>query len=479
MTFDMMNFQPALAEIFFLAMTCVVILVEVFTKDEQRNLTYILAQLTLIGSLALTIKNYSSMEAIMSHGLFILDRIGSLFKVAVYVISFFVFLYSRDYVKERNIPFGEYYILSLFSILGMLVLISSYNLISLYLGLELLSLPLYALVALRRDSVVSSEAAMKYFVTGAVASGMLLYGMSMLYGATGHLELNEIFTVINSKPADQMLVLSFGLVFLVVGIAFKLGAVPFHMWIPDVYDGAPTSVTLFIATAPKIAAFALGIRLLVNAMPILHLEWQQLLISIAILSMALGNFVAIAQSNIKRMLAYSSIAHIGYALLGLLAATPEGYAAGSFYIITYGIMSLAAFGILVLLSRTGVEIESIEDFKGLNGRNPWLAFLMLIVLFSMAGIPPIVGFFAKMAVLEALINVHLVWLAALALLFAIVGAYYYIRVVKVMYFDEPLDPAPVSIGSYDLQLAISLNGLLVLVLGLFPGGLFELCRAAF
>lgn len=372
----------------------------------------------------------------------------------------------------------EYYVLGLFSILGMMVLVSADHLLSLFLGLELFSLPVYAMVALHRDVKACSEAAMKYFVMGAIASGILLYGISMLYGATQTLFIPLIAHTIASTPPSQQLILTFGLVFVVVGVAFKLGAVPFHMWVPDVYEGAPSSVTLFITSAPKIAALGMAVRLLVDAMPGLSQEWQQLLVIIAILSMAVGNLAAVVQSNIKRMLAYSSIAHMGYMTLGLLTATPDGYAAATFYIIAYAIMSLIAFGMILILSKAGFEAEKIDDFRGLNTRNPGLAFLMLLVMFSMAGIPPLVGFMAKVAVLNALIVTHQLWLAVVALLFAIIGAYYYINVVKVMYFEDPKIKTPV-VWSWSSKITLSLNGLVILFLGLSPGLLFNICRSVF
>ncbi len=477
--FTIPNFAPAAPEMFVLGMACVVLLVDIFSaKEKQGQWAYILTQVTLIGAMLLTLRLASYSTVVTFNDTFLLDPLATVLKIFIYITAFVALLYSRAYVAEREIPNGEYYVLCLFSILGMMVLVSAGNFLTLYLGLELLSLPLYALVALQRDSALGSEAAMKYFVMGAMASGMLLYGLSMIYGASKSLDINQIATYVASKPMQQDMVFVFALVFVVAGIAFKLGAVPFHMWAPDVYDGSPTSVTLFIGSAPKIAVLGMAIRLLVGTLPSLHIQWEQLLIIVALLSMVLGNFVAIMQKNIKRMLAYSSIAHMGYMLLGVLSGIAAGYAAATFYIITYALMSMGAFGMIVLLSRAGFEAENIEDFRGLNARNPWLALMMLILMFSMAGIPPTVGFFAKLGVLEALISVHLVWLAALALLFAVVGAYYYIRVVKVMYFDEPEKIEPVT-TTKDMQLAISVNCLAVLALGLFPSGLINLCRVAF
>lgn len=472
------NFIPALPEIFLLAMTCLVLLADLFIPQKKHLLTYSLAQFALIGSALLVLWLYATPATLIFHNAFVWDHFAAILKFFMLVITIFAFLYGRGYIYEHRMPQGEYYILGLFSVLGMMVLVSAHNFIPLYLGVELSSLPLYAMVAIQRDSVVATEAAMKYFVLGALASAILLYGMSMIYGATHSLDISEIARASLATPAQQQFILIFGLVFLITGIAFKFGAAPFHMWVPDVYQGAPTSVTLFIGSAPKIAALGMAVRLLVDGMPELVTQWQQVLIVIAVVSFGLGNIVAIVQSNLKRMLSYSAIAHMGYMSLGLLAATPFGYAAAMFYMLVYAVMSLGAFGMLVLLSRAGIEVEQIRDLKGLNARNPWLALMMLLVMFSMAGIPPTVGFFAKLGILEALIAVHQVWLATLALLFAIVGAYYYLNVVKVMYFEEPQDTAPI-VPSFDARLAISINGLAILALGIFPSGLINACRSAF
>lgn len=474
----MLNYFSALPEIFLLAAACVVMLVDLFVPQQEGTLTYILAQVSLALTAGLVIWFYPHQTTISFYNQFISDPISGLLKIFILATSFFSFVYARDYIKLFSIPRGEYYILGLFSVVGMMVLVSSYNFLTLYLGLELMSLPLYAMVAIQRHSGNASEAAMKYFVMGSLASAMLLYGLSMLYGATQSLDIATVAHAVQNTPASQQLILVFGLVFVLAGIAFKLGAAPFHMWIPDVYQGAPTSVTLFVGSAPKIAALGMAFRLLIMAMPSLLLQWHEILIVIAVVSISLGNIVAIVQSNLKRMLGYSAIAHIGYMTLGLIAGTPNGYAAAMLYIIAYSIMTLGAFGILVLLSRAGFDAELIADLRGLNARNPWLAFMMLLVMFSMAGIPPTVGFFAKLGVLESVIAIHMVWLATFALVFAIVGAYYYLNVVKVMYFEEPVHKAPVKYSG-ELQLAISLNGLIVLYLGLFPSGLINMCRAAF
>lgn len=476
------NLVPAIPEIFVLFMACVTLMLGLFLP-RLKQISYYLAQVTLIITAFLTGYVYVMLglgtTIIAFHSVFILDRLSVVLKFFIYLAVFMSFVYSRQYNDERRIPNNEFYVLGLLSTLGMMVLVSSYNFLTVFLGLELLSLPIYAMVALQRGKERCIEAAMKYFIIGTLASGMLLYGLSLLFGVTKSLDILQVAKMIATIPLGQNLVLSFALVFILAGIAFKLGAAPFHMWIPDVYDGSPTSVTLFLSTAPKLAAFGMTIRLLVEAMPNLMIEWTHMLIVVAILSMAIGNFVAIVQSNIKRMLAYSSIAHMGYMAVGLACGTSRGYAAALFYIISYTIMTLGAFGMIALMARGGFEANMIEDFAGLNNRNPWLAFIMMLIMFSLAGVPPIVGFIAKVGVIEALIQAHLVWLAVLAVLFAIVGAYYYIRVVKVMYFEEKEIKAPVIRYAPDLRIAISLNGLAVLLLGIFPGVLFALCHLAF
>jgi len=466
-------------QFFVLVMACLTLLVSLFTRKKYSLWTYGLSQVTLLGAIALTVHWYDMPSALLFHGQMVSDKVSGILTIFICVMTFLVLLYSQDYLKQHKMPQGDYHALTLFSTLGMMVLVSSYSLISLYVGLELFTLPLYALIALRQDHPMFSEAAMKYFVMGALASGILLYGFSMIYGVTQSVELASIETAVSHLSDSQNYVVIYGLIFILAGVAFKLGAVPFHMWVPDVYEGSPNTVTLMIATGPKIAAFGLVARLLVEALPDTHMAWQHGLILIAVLSIALGNIVAIVQSNIKRMLAYSSIAHMGYMLLGLIAGTTNGYSAAMFYILVYSIMSLAAFGLVSMLSRDGIDIQNISDLKGLNARNPWLAFMMLVVMFSMAGVPPLAGFMAKIAVLEAVISVGQVWLAVFALLFAIVGAYYYLRVVKVMYFDEPHKNTNIELPALDMRIAMTVNGLSVLVLGIFPAVLMGLCRSAF
>ena len=473
MTIEMPQLTAILPEIFLLSMTCIILVLDLFLSDKNRAISYLLAQLTLLGAAIITFYQPVTMTQVSFGGTFIRDSMGDTLKIFIYAITAGVFLYSREYLRERELFKGEYYVLGLFGVFGMMIMISAHSFLTVYLGLEILALSQYALVAFNRDSEVSTEAAMKYFVLGALASGMLLYGMSMIYGITGSLDLGTVLGYIAQHDANN-LVLKFGLVFIVVGIAFKLGAVPFHMWLPDVYHGAPTSVTLYIGSAPKIAAFAMMMRLLVDGLQGMHADWQQMLIILAVLSLAIGNIVAIAQTNLKRMLAYSTISHVGFLMLGFLSGTANGYSAAMFYVLIYSVMAMGTFGMIILLSRSGFEADKLEDFKGLNERSPWYAFMMLIFMFSMAGVPPTVGFFAKLWVLEAVVDVDLVWLAAVAVFFSIIGAFYYIRIVKIMYFDKPSETVPI-ICDLDMRVAISTNGLLVLGLGLFPGALMAIC----
>lgn len=474
----MLNFHLILPELFVLIMACVVLLVDLFVPQRQQTLTYILTQFTLLGALLISVMLFPKVSSLDFNDMIVHDKLAAVLRIVIYISSIFVFVYSRSYLRHHDMGKGEPYLLGLLSVLGMMILVSGYNLITLYLGLELMSLPIYALVALQRDSERASEAGMKYFLLGTIASGMLLYGMSMIYGATGSLSIGTIMHAVNTMDHLHGLILIFGLVFIVAGLAFKMGVVPFHMWVPDVYSGAPNTATLFIAVAPKVAGFGLMIRLLVDALPGLQIQWQELFIMISVLSMLLGNIVAIMQTNLKRMLAYSAIAHGGYMLLGFAAATPAGYSAALFYTVVYAMMSLGGFGMITLLAKKGFEAESIEDLCGLNDRNRWLAFLMLLLLFSMAGIPPTVGFFAKLGLLEALVGAHLVWLAALALVSAVIGSYYYLNVVKVMYFDQPKNNQSITLP-LDGKIAISINGLAILYFGIFPSSLIHLCHNLF
>ena len=472
--------MPALAEIWLMIMICVTLMAGLFASKESA-VTCRLAKFTVLVAAVLTWYSYAhwgSPSGVMIFGQqFVLDLMAATLKVSVCVIVFFVFLYSHGYNEDRTIP-SEYYVLGLLSTLGMMILISGHNLLPIYLGMELFSLPIYAMAALERRQGRCIEAAMKYFIIGALASALLLYGLSLVFGMTQSLDINVIASRIMMLHGGGINIIMIALVFIFAGIGFKFGAVPFHMWVPDVYEGTSTSVTLFISTAPKIAAFALVIRLVTEALPELKAISQELFITLSVFSIALGNVVAIVQKNLKRMFAYSSIAHIGYVFLGFSAMTARGDAAALFYVLTYAVTTLAAFGLLVLLSRAGFEMEKMDDLAGLSARNPWLAFVMLMALFSMAGIPPFVGFIAKVGLLEALVAAHLVWLAVLALVFAIIGSYYYLRVVRVMYFEEPQNrtPLPCTISN---KLAMSVNGLAVLLLGLFPGALFVLCQRIF
>ena len=469
---------PALPEIVLLAGTCALMIFDLRAKDERRQASVLFASLVLLGCTLATlfVLLVSGGQVVYAFNrLFVADVMSHVLKLAAYGAVSAALVYSRQYLLDRGLLRGEFLTLLLFALLGMMVMISANSFLTVYLGLELLSLCLYALVALNRDSAASTEAAMKYFVLGALASGMLLYGMSMLYGATGTLEITQLGEVV-FDGRGRTPVLIFALVFIVAGLGFKLGAVPFHMWVPDVYHGAPTAVTLFIGSAPKLAAFAFIIRLLVQGLgvePLLE-EWQQMLIIMAVLSLAIGNITAIAQTNLKRMLAYSTISHMGFLLLGILSGDLNGYGSGMFYVVVYVLMNLGAFGMILVLSRSGFEAENLDDFKGLNQRNPWCAFLMLLLMFSMAGVPPTVGFYAKLSVLQAVITAGYVWLAVVAVLFSLVGAFYYLRLVKLMYFDAPVDSAPIA-PRWDVRFVMSVNGIAILVLGVAPGPLMALC----
>jgi len=478
MTFESLNTAIALPEIFLLTMACLILVVDVYLPQEKRNFTYVLTQLTLIVTLMLIISNQTDVRVLAFNDLFVQDPMSDVLKMFIVIISFGVFVYSREYLVARNIFKGEFYVLGLFSIAGMMLMVSANNLLMLYLGLELLSLCLYALVAFNRDNGNASEAAMKYFVLGAIASGMLLYGMSILYGLSGSLMLPEIAQAVSAAEGPQNIGMIFALVFIVVALAFKLGAVPFHMWMPDVYHGSPTAVTALIATAPKLAGFAMIMRLMVEGLGALQADWQQMIIVLAVLSLAVGNIFAIAQTNLKRMLAYSTISHVGFILLGILAGTTDGYSSAMFYTITYTMMSLGGFGIIMLMARKGFEADNIDDLKGLNQRSPWYAFIMMIIMLSMAGVPPTVGFWAKLAVLNAVIDVDLVWMAIIAVFFSIIGIFYYLRVIKVMYFDDAEETQPIECGR-DMQIALSTNGLAILALGFYPAALMSLCVSVF
>jgi NADH-quinone oxidoreductase subunit N len=473
-----LNLAPAAPEVFILAAVSVILIVDLFLDGPRRHWSYLLTLLTLAAAAILTLATAGGPITHAFNGMFVDDPMADVLKVFVYIGVAAILIYSRLYTRARQLFRGEFFVLALFATLGMMVMISASHFLTLYLGLELLSLSLYSMVALQRDSTSATEAAMKYFVLGALASGMLLYGMSMVYGATGSLAVADVAKAIAAGTALGA-ILVFGLVFIIAGLGFKLGAVPFHMWVPDVYHGAPTPVTLFIGSAPKLAAFAFLMRILVEALgaPALLAEWQNMLAILAVLSMAVGNITAIAQSNIKRMLAYSTIAHMGFLLLGVLAGTPNGYGSAMFYAVSYMLMSLGAFGMILLLSREGFEADNLDDFKGLNQRDRWYAFLMMLVLFSLAGVPIMIGFWAKLAVFQAALEAGYTGLVIAAVLFSLVGAFYYLRVVKLMYFDEPVDRSPL-VTTADQRALISVNGLAVLLLGVAPGWLLALCQQA-
>lgn len=469
----------ALPEIVLLTMACLVLLIDVYLPERFKHLTYYFVQLSLIAAFVITLPQFKeyTQPLIGLNGHYVVDSLAVLTKLFVYLFGFLAFAYAREYIQARNMQSSEYYLLGIFSILGMSIMASAYSFLSIYLGLELLSLSLYAMVAMNKISQLSVEAAMKYIVLGGLASGMLLYGISLLYGLTGSIQLDAVAKALQSQ---QSVVAIAALTFVLAGLLFKFGAVPFHMWVPDVYQGAATPATLYIASAPKVAAFAITLRILVQAMPSLHVQWENILIVVSILSMFAGNLLAIAQTNIKRMLAYSSIAHIGYTLLGIIAGpnSAQGYSAAMFYIATYVLVAAGAFAIIAVMSQNGIEMDKLDDYRGLNARNPWLAFMMLLLLFSMAGVPPTVGFFAKLGLLEALVEANYVWLAVAALMFAIIGAYYYLRLVMIMYFEEPKEgllTAPVKLSN-EMLIAISFNGTAALVLGLLPSFFIDLCR---
>lgn len=469
-------FTAASPEIVLLTLICVVLVADLFIDDERKVITFWLT----MGSLAITawslLATAPEARTVLFTGSYVSDPLSQILKLFAVGIVAVGFLYARDYLRQNELMRGEYYVLGLFGLLGMMIMMSANSLLTMYLGLETLSLSLYALVAFERNSPAAAESAMKYFVLGAIASGALLYGISWVYGVTGTLQFHELAAAVAGNPDLNDVPLWFGIAFMVVGIAFKFGAVPFHMWLPDVYQGARSPVTLYIATAPKLAALALALRILVDGLGSLHDVWQGMIMVVGVLSLLIGNVVAIAQTNIKRMLGYSAIAHVGFILLAVFTGLPQGYAAALFYALTYVIMAAGAFGMIILLSRQGFEAESLADFKGLNRRSPWFALMMLFFMFGMAGVPPWVGFFAKLNVINALLDADFANLAVLMVLASVVGAYYYLRVVWYMYFEDPEDKSVFQAGG-DMQAVLSLNGLAVLALGIVPGWLLALCLA--
>ena len=475
-TFSLATLAPAVPEMALLAFVSVLLVGDLFVSERGRHVTFWFAVASLLGTAVLAAQMVGSPTVVTFSGMFVADPLSQVLKVAALLAVAVTLVYGRVYLQLRDLLRGEFLSLTLFATLGMMVMISAHHFLTLYLGLEILALSLYAMVALQRDSVRATEAAMKYFVLGALASGMLLYGMSMLYGATGSLDIARVATALGTAGASRTLAV-FGLVFIVAGIAFKLGAVPFHMWVPDIYHGAATPATLLIGSAPKIAAFAFVLRLLAQALGGMGGDWQQMLAILAAASIGLGNLVAIAQTNLKRMLAYSTISHMGFLLLGILAGTDNGYSSAMFYVLTYVLMTLGAFGMILILSRAGFEAEELEDFRGLNRHSRWYAFVMLVIVFSLAGIPPAVGFLAKLAVLQAAWEAGFGGLVVFAVLMSVVGAFYYLRLVKLMYMDEPAGEITIA-PRRDMRVLLSANALAVLALGIVPAPLMDLCARA-
>ncbi len=477
--FNIADLCFALPELFLLGAISVILLLDLFLSDRFQNLTYYLsiAALAITGFLAVDLVGMSS---VIFYGTFVLDSIASSFKVFIVGFTIVAMIYSRFYLSVHGLLKGEYFILVLLSVLGMMVMASAHSLLTIYLGLEIMSLSLYTLIAMARDRAVAVEAALKYFVLGAIASGLLLYGMSMIYGVTGSLNIADIasFAMISNLISEQILILNFGLVFLVIGVAFKFGAVPFHMWVPDVYHGAPTSVTMFLSTVPKIAATAMLVRLLIDGLGEFQAYWADLFMILGILSIAIGAVVALLQTNIKRMLAYSTISHVGFVLLGFVTGMVEGYGAAVFYVLAYVLMSLAAFGCIITLNKKGYESDKISDFRGLSKSSPWFALILLIVMLSMAGVPPFIGFYSKLFILQQVVSAGYVYLAIAAVVFAVISAYYYLQIIKTMYFDEPQKDIKVS-TSIDMHLVLSINGILIFVLGLMPSYWMELAVSLF
>ena len=469
----------ALPELFLLSAISIILLFDLFISDRLKHITYYLSQLALLltGFLAF---NLIGESAIIFSGTFVLDTLGSTFKVFILGFAIIALAYTRHYLKVHDLLRNEYFILALMSILGMLIMVSGHSLLTLYLGLEIMSLSLYALIATARDRTAAIEAALKYFVLGAIASGLLLYGMSMIYGISGSLNIAQIsnFASAATLGSQQTLILNFGLVFLVIGVAFKLGAVPFHMWVPDVYQGSPTSVTMFLSSVPKIAAVAILIRLLIDGLGSLQYYWSDLFMILAILSIAIGSLVALNQTNIKRMLAYSTISHIGFVLLGFVTGVVDGYGAAVFYVLTYILMSLAAFGVIIALNKNGFEADQIADFQGLSKSSPWLALIMLVVMLSMAGVPPFIGFYSKLFILQQVVAEGYVILAVLAVIFAVISAYYYLQIIKTMYFSDK-DKSIVIYAPLDMKVLLSINGILILLVGLMPSFWMELSVSLF
>ncbi len=473
----MMNIAIATPEIFLLSTICLIIVLDLFLRDDVRTVTYLLSLVALVATALLVYSAQGDEKITGLHDMYVRDDLGRVLKISMLLLTSAVFIYARKYLLDHNMLQSEFFFLGLFAVLGMMVMASANSLLVMYLGLELLTLSMYALVAFNRDDGLSSEAAMKFFVLGAVASGLLLYGMSMLYGLSGKLDIGGVAAYVGTQNVLTNIPLLFALVFIVAGVAFKFGAVPFHMWVPDVYQGAPTAVTLYLGSVPKLAALALLLRILAEALGAAQPGWGQLLLVFGLLSIFLGNIVAVAQISLKRMFAYSTIAHMGFVLMSVLAGSSTGYSAALFYTVTYALTAAGGFAILILLGRTGFDAENLDDLKGLNERNPWYALLMMLLLFSMAGIPPTVGFYAKLFTIQAVMQAGYIWPAVIMVLMSVVGAFYYLRAIKMMYFEKATETAPIT-AELDFNVLISVNGLLVIVLGIFPGTLMSICAAA-
>jgi NADH-quinone oxidoreductase subunit N len=476
MNMELMNFAAAAPEMTLLGLICFVLVADLFVDNERRVLTFWMSLASIGVTMWVMLGTVPEARTVVFSGSYVSDPLSQVLKLAICGFVALSFIYARDYLQANRLHKGEFYVLGLFGLLGMMIMASANSLLTMYLGLETLALSQYALVAIDRNNVRSAESAMKYFVLGAIASGALLYGVSWIYGVTGSIQFDEIAALLSSDPSMNRLPIWFGLAFVIVGIAFKFGAVPFHMWLPDVYHGARSPVTLYVATAPKIAAFALTIRILVDALGELHGVWNDMIMVIAVLSLLLGNIVAIAQTNIKRMLAYSTIAHVGFILLAIYTGTSEGYAAALFYTLTYVVAAAGAFGMVILLSRRGYEAENLADFKGLNARSPWFALIMMFFMLSMAGIPPFIGFFGKLNAISAVLGSGFTGLAVLMMVASIPGLFYYLKVVWYMYFEDPEDLSVLQ-AKTDARLVMSLNGVAVLALGIVPGWLWTLCLA--
>ncbi|MCO7225045.1 NADH-quinone oxidoreductase subunit NuoN [Pleionea sp. CnH1-48] len=473
-----MNFlNPLLPEIAILCVACLALFSDLFSKDREKKTCYLITQLGIISVFILLLGSIHQPKQILYHGTFVFDTLATLLKLGILLLTFVALVYARVFIRDRRFLRGEYYTLTLFAALGMMVMVSAHSLLTVYLGIELLSLTLYAMIAMQRDDKRAPEAAVKYFVTGAIASGFLLYGMSLLYGVTGHLKLSAISQVL-LEPTEFVWLARFAIVFMLAGVVFKLGLVPFHMWIPDVYHGAPTSVTAFIASAPKVAAFGLTIRLLLEGVNAQVSDWSQILLVAGMLSIGLGNLVALAQTNFKRLLAYSGIAHMGYFALGFFAGDYGGYAASMFYVFVYAMMTLAGFGLLVFMSRLGYECEDLDDFKGLGQQNAWYGLMFTLVMLSMAGIPPLLGFWPKLEIFRALVASGYSQVAVYAVIFSVVGLYYYLRVVKVIFFDKATKDF-MFMPSRSIRFALTFNCLGFVVLGISPDVIYRYCLMAF